>query len=277
MDIEKNLQTVNELIKNADAVLVGAGAGMSIPAGIDLTNKEAFAKAYPAMLQYGFTYGYQLLGYPYPDDKLRWGYLSNSLMDSARLGEDETYQNLKKLLEDKEHFILTTNVDRLFYKNGFDADKIYTPQGDSFLFQCKLPCTDETWDALPLLEEMEKHIDKKTQFLTDDKYVPRCPHCGGAVYMNVRSGNFYLHKNYDKQREKMNQWLETYSEKNLVLLEIGVGFNTPGVIRMPFDDWSRNENITLIRINPDEFDVPKDGVSLPLGAYEAFKKLTEEK
>jgi len=268
------IRQLNELIQDADAILVGAGAGMSIPAGIDLDDREAFCKAYPAMVKYGFEYGYQLLGYPYSDDKLRWGYLSASLMNSARLGIDPSYQNLKRLLENKNHFVMTTNVDRLFYKNGFDAEKIYTPQGDSFLFQCKTPCSDEVWDALPLLEEMEQNIDASTQMLTDDSYVPKCPNCGGDVYMNVRSGAFYISKPYESQLDKLNQWLTSVGGKKLLLLEIGVGFNTPGVIRAPFEHlFSQIRNCTLVRINPKDAQGPEGTVSVQHGIEQVLSDL----
>lgn len=268
------LDQLQQLIQESDAILVGAGAGMSIPAGIDLDDHEAFKKAYPAMAQYGFEYGYQLLGYPYEDDKLRWGYLSASLMNSARLGVDDCYQNLKQILAGKDHFVMTTNVDRLFYKNGFDGNKIYTPQGDSFLFQCKTPCSQEVWDALPLLEEMERQIDPKTQKLTDDKYVPTCPHCGGEVYMNVRSGPFYISKHYAPQLEKLNQWLTDVGDKKLLLLEIGVGFNTPGVIRVPFEHLAAKiSNCTLVRINPKDAQGPLGTVSIQQGIEDTLTRL----
>ena len=274
MIVDTQLNQLRGLIDESDAILVGAGAGMSIPAGIDLDDREAFKKNYPAMTQYGFEYGYQLLGYPYQDDKLRWGYLSASLMDSARLGRDETYQNLKTVLADKNHFIMTTNVDRLFYKNGFDGDKIYTPQGDSFLFQCKTPCSQDVWDALPLLKEMEQHIDPETQMLTDDKYVPTCPHCGGEVYMNVRSGPFYISKHYEPQHERLNQWLTDIAGKKLLLLEIGVGFNTPGVIRAPFEHLAKQiPNCTLVRINPKDAHGPEGTLSVQQGIKETLSSL----
>lgn len=278
MAIEKELlEQVRTLINESDAILVGAGAGMSIPAGIDLDDREAFAKAYPAMRKYGFEYGYQLLGYPYPDDRLRWGYLSASLMDSARLGVDPVYQDLKTILAGKEHFVMTTNVDRLFYKNGFDSDKIYTPQGDSFLLQCKTPCSDHVWDALPLLEEMERHIDPETQYLTDASYVPTCPNCGGEVYMNVRSGPFYISKHYEPQLEAMNQWLTSVAEKRLLLLEIGVGFNTPGVIRAPFENLAtRVPNCTLVRINPKDAEGPQGTISVRHGIEETLSALVSK-
>ena len=276
MNEEQTITPLRQLIQDSDAILVGSGAGMSIPAGIDLDDRQAFQKAYPAMTQYGFEYGYQLLGYPYTDDKLRWGYLSASLMDSARLGIDETYQALKQLLTEKDYFVLTTNVDRLFYKNGFDSDRIYTPQGDSFLFQCKTPRSQDVWDALPQLQEMERHIDPATQKLTDDKYVPTCPHCGGAVYMNVRSGPFYINEHYESQREKLNQWLTAVGEKKLLLLEIGVGFNTPGVIRAPFEHLAeKNDNYVLARINPKDAQGPKGTLSISQGIRETLARLAE--
>jgi len=272
-------ETVNEvrtLLQQADAVLVGAGAGMSIPAGIDLNDRAAFANAYPAMLQYGFEYGYQLLGYPYPDERLRWGFLSASLMNSARLGIDPSYQYLKRLLSEKEHFVVTTNVDRLFHKNGFDTERLYTPQGDSFLLQCKQPCSDAVWDALPLLADMEQQIDPATQYLRSEDAVPTCPRCGGPVYMNVRSGPFYIDKHYEAQRTAMNKWLQHHANHRLVLLEIGVGFNTPGVIRKPFEQLALSvPHITLIRINPLEALGPPGTVSVSAGVKETLHALIQ--
>ncbi|MCH4889231.1 NAD-dependent protein deacetylase of SIR2 family [Acidaminobacter sp. JC074] len=269
-----NLKEIKDIIKSSDKILVGAGAGMSIPAGIDLMDEKAFAENYPAMVKYGFSFAYQLMGYPYEDDRLRWGYLSASLNDMNKLGIDETYQNLLKLLKDKDYFILTTNVDRLFYKNGFDKDKIYTPQGDSFLFQCKEPCHDEVWDARPLIEEMVKHVDPATQYLTREDLLPKCPVCGGDVYMNVRSGSFYIDDHYQEQRDRLNKWLNDNIDKHIVLLEIGVGFNTPGVIRYPFEELLKQlPNVSLIRINPSHSRVPENAYSLEMNIEEALDKL----
>ncbi|MCT4613739.1 MAG: hypothetical protein N4A49_02560 [Marinifilaceae bacterium] len=264
-DIERAMQ----ILEDADAVLIGAGAGMSVPAGIDLMDTKSFAKAYPAMLQYGFTFGYQLMGYPYHDDRLRWGYLSASLKNMFSLGIDPSYQKLLNLVKDKEYFVMTTNVDRLFHKNNFDLNKIYTPQGDSSKFQCKLPCTNEVWDALPLVDKMVENIDPETQFLTDESLIPKCPNCGGEIYMNVRSGAFYIDDPYEQEKERLNKWLQVNASKKFVFLEIGVGYNTPGVIRYPFEQmYKQLPHSNFIRINSEHPQVPEGGIGLKTGIVE---------
>lgn len=260
-----NLERAIEAISSADAILVGAGAGMSVPAGIDLMDTKSFAKNFPAMLQYGFTYGYQLMGYPYHDDRLKWGYLSASLNKMLSIGKDDTYQKLLRLVKDKEYFVVTTNIDRLFHKNDFPEELIYTPQGDTSKFQCKLPCSDDVWDAQDLIDEMIKHIDPKTQYLTREDLIPRCPNCGGEVYMNVRSGAFFIDDPYEQGRINLNNWLNENSQKKLLFLEIGVGYNTPGVIRYPFENmYKQLQHADFIRINSDYSDVPKGGIGLQM-------------
>ncbi|TKG97022.1 NAD-dependent protein deacetylase of SIR2 family [Puteibacter caeruleilacunae] len=259
------LERAKQAIASADAILIGAGAGMSVPAGIDLMDTKSFAKNYPAMLQYGFTFGYQLMGYPYHDDRLKWGYLSASLHNMFQLGKDDTYQKLFKLVKDKEYFVVTTNIDRLFHKNDFSEERVYTPQGDTSLFQCKLPCSDEVWDAKVLVEEMVKHIDPETQFLTREDLIPRCPNCGGEVYMNVRSGGFFIDDPYLQGQVNLNNWLKDNGHKKLVFLEIGVGYNTPGVIRFPFERmYAQLQHADFIRINMDDSNVPLGGIGLQM-------------
>jgi NAD-dependent SIR2 family protein deacetylase len=271
-----NVNKAIEALKNADAILVGAGAGMSIPAGIDLMDREAFAKNYPAMVKYGFSFAYQLMGYPYEDDALRWGFLSASIKDMLSIGIDESYQKLLNIVLKKDYFILTSNVDRLFHKNNFNMEKIYTPQGDTSLFQCKTPCTNEVWDGVELIEEMVKHIDPETQRLTREDLIPRCPNCGGEIYMNVRSGSFYIEDRYEEERLRLNKWLQENINKKVVLLEIGVGYNTPGVIRYPFENlFSQIENCDLIRINPSHAEVPNGGISLKLDVVTALDELSK--
>ena len=266
-----NLEKAKQAISSADAILIGAGAGMSVPAGIDLMDTESFARNYPAMLEYGFTFGYQLMGYPYHDDRLRWGYLSSSLNNMLKLGKDKTYQNLLQLVKNKDYFVITTNIDRLFHKNDFSEDKIYTPQGDTFYFQCKLPCTDEVWDAREQIREMAANVDPETQFLTNEDLIPRCPNCGGEVYMNVRSGGFFIDDPYQQGAKNLNNWLKENSQKKLLFLEIGVGYNTPGVIRYPFENmYSQLPHANFIRINSDHSDVPKGGIGLKMDIDKAL-------
>lgn len=271
-----NFEKIKYIIDSADAVLIGAGAGMSIPAGIDLTDEKSFAKNFPAMVKYGFKNGYQLVGYPYKDDALRWGFLSASINNMMSIGMDETYQKLLKLVTHKNYFIITSNVDRLFHKNNFNEDRIYTPQGDTFLFQCKRPCSKKVWDGTEQIKEMVKHINPQTQYLTNEELIPRCPRCGGAVYMNVRSGNFYIEKHYEKDRDRLNKWINENSNKKLVILEIGVGYNTPGVIRYPFEKlYSKLDNVDFIRINPSDSRVPKGAIGLKMDIKSALDKLLE--
>jgi NAD-dependent SIR2 family protein deacetylase len=266
-----------DILDRADAVLIGAGAGMSAAAGLDYTDEKAFAERFPGMLQYGARYQYQLMGYPFPDEALKWGYLSVSLDHVYQAQPTPVYQQLRRLIGDRDYFVMTSNVDRYFHKNGFDQDRIFTPQGDYELFQCFNRCHENVWDGKPLVAKMLPSLNRETQTIEDLSALPTCPRCGGPVFMNVRGGDFFIEHPYEAQQERFVQWVEQVGSRRLAVLDIGTGFNTPGVIRLPMERIAAYyPKADLLRINRDYPQVPDGGISLAGGADEVLNAISEQ-
>ncbi len=271
-----NIRRAAEAIQSAEAIFIGAGAGLSAAAGLDYNDDVSFAERYPAMLQYGFRNQYQLMGYKFKDPALKWGYLAATLKNVYDGQPTSVYENLRHLIASRDYFVMTSNVDRYFYKNKFDADKIYTPQGDYEYLQCMTPCHLNVWDAKPIVAQLIPSIDPKTQIVQDPALLPVCPNCGEAVYMNVRGGSWFIDQPYTDQAEKLNAWLSNIRGKKLVGLEIGAGYNTPGVIRGPMEAIGTTwENTQFIRINLDHATGPGRTLSIKSPANVALEKLAQ--
>lgn len=269
-----NLDQAARLLQDADAILIGAGAGLSAAAGLDYSDNAVFARRYPAMVRYGFRNQYQLIGYPFPDEALKWGYLSVGLDHVYRQGPTLVYKALHDLVAGSEHFVMTSNVDRYFHKAGFEEDRVFTPQGDYALAQCLGPCHQAVWDLRPAVAAMVGAVDPQSQLVTDRELLPVCPQCGGPVFMNVRGGHWFVEAPYHTQAKRLGHWLEQHRDVRLVVLEIGAGFSTPGVIRRPMEAVAEHHpNAQLIRINRDHSDGPAGSVSIPLDAGEALTRL----
>lgn len=264
-------------LKEADCVLIGAGAGMSAAAGLDYLDEISFAERFPGMLQYGITYQYQLMGYPFPSEALKWGYFSVALDYVYNAGKKTVYQDLKSLIGDKDYFVITSNVDRYFHKNGFEESRIYTPQGDYENFQCLGPCKQEVWDGTGQIKSMLPTINRETQMVEDETLLPTCPSCGGPIFMNVRGGGWFVETPYLEKQQTFYKWLKATLDKRLAIIEIGSGFNTPGVIRLPLESLSlQHPRARLIRINRDYPQSPEGAISIAAPADLALKAIVKQ-
>lgn len=247
-----------EWIAEADRVLIGAGAGLSAAAGFDYTDRARFADLFPALHTAGFRARYELIGYPLPP-RHQWGFWAVHATD-IRLGSGPSpvYQDLRALVGDREHFVMSSNVDALFTRNGFANDRVYTPQGDYALYQCLTPCTRAAWDARPILARALAEYNPDTGE-TSQAAVPTCPSCGGPVSLNVYAGAWYINDHFQPQLYGLNRWLQDTitARESVAVIEIGAGFNTPGVVRWPMERVTETlPTAHLIRINRDHSDVP---------------------
>ncbi len=258
--MNQKIDIFSRLLDQAECILVGAGSGLSIDAGIDYCDPASFIEKYPAMVQYGFTTNAELMGLDpsfYPG--LFWGYYlthGNYMRFADPLRP--VYRHLLDLvLPKKDCFIITTNVDALFIRNGFAEDRIYTPQGDYGLFQCKKPCSDQTWPSKPVIKELLPLVDPLTGKLPE-QFVPSCPNCGGPVFYNVREGAWFVDAPYKKQSRAYIYWVKKNLTRQMLLIDIGTGFHTPVWIRWPFEKITlENPKNHLVRINTKDPDVPE--------------------
>ena len=244
------LDNAKKAIDEEDFVLIGAGAGLSTAAGIDYTG-ERFEKYFKDFIEeYNFTDMYSSGFYPFESLEEKWAYWARHVFANRYdVGKTEVYQKLLKLVENKDYFVITTNVEHQFWINGFEDERIFATQGDYGLLQCEKACHDKLY---PNRDQVYEWLDKTENFRIPPQLVPKCPVCGGEMDLNLRKDNYFVE---DEKWHEMNKNYSNFlnrADGNIVLLEIGVGYNTPGIIRYPFEQMAyNNKDITLIRLNKD--------------------------
>lgn len=257
---EDQIDRAAKNIRNTDCVIIRAGAGASTAAGIQYGGKrftDNFAEFIKKYGEHYMTDMYAAGFYPYPSEEAKWGYWSkHALMNRFDPPALPLYTELYDIVKNKEYFVLTTNVDHQFYKAGFDEKRIFATQGDYGKIQCQKACHPKTYDAKDLFRKMDK---ARRDCLIPSELVPKCPVCGGNMAMNLRCDNYFVEDEaWHEAADRYAGFLEQNKDKKVVLLELGVGFNTPIIIRFPFEKMVReNSSYSLIRMNMDEAVVPE--------------------
>lgn len=249
--LEKNIDKAKELIKTADYILIGAGAGLSTSAGLEYSGRRFEENFGDFIKKYHFTDMYTASFYDFDTEEEKWAYWAKHIqINDTGIGPTKLYKDVLELVKDKNYFIITTNVDDQFYKAGFDKEKVFAVQGSYKYIQCRNACHNKLYDATDLVKEM---VEKTKDCKIPTELVPECPVCGDRMEVNVRiDANFVQDDNWYKLDNKYGEFLDNTKDKNVVLLELGVGFNTPGIIRFLFEQMTyQNENWKLIRINKD--------------------------
>ena len=251
----KNLQTA---LSEADTVVIGAGAGLSTSAGFVYTG-ERFEKYFSDFAaKYGIKDMYSGGFYPFPTMEEFWAYWSRYIyINRYQDAPKPVYEDLLKLVQDKDYFVITTNVDHCFQKSGFDKKRLFYTQGDYGLFQCSEPCCQETFENEAMIREMVK---RQEDMKVPTELLPVCPHCGKPLTMNLRSDDIFLEdEGWHRAAERYENFLRTHAGQKILFLELGVGYNTPVIIKYPF--WqmtAKNPNATYVCINLGEADAPSE-------------------
>ena len=240
-----------QAIKQADYIIIGAGSGLSTAAGL-LYSGEKFEKDFKEFIEkYHFDNLYSASFYEFKTQEEKWAFFAK-MIKLNRYNEKplKLYQELYEIVKNKEYFVLSTNVDGQFYNSGFDKDKVFEMQGDYSYLQCENACHNKLYNNRDLVEQW---LQNTKDCKIPSKLVMKCPVCGGNMDMNLRKdANFVQDSNWYKASKRYEDFLDKIKNKNVVLLEIGVGFNTPGIIRFPFEQMTANNvKTTLIRINKD--------------------------
>ena len=258
---EERIHQATRLIHEADAILIGAGAGLSTAAGLQYGGKrfkENFGEFIQKYGAYYMTDMYSAGFYPYPSEEAKWGYWSkHALMNRFEISALPLYKQLYDIVRQKNYFVITTNVDHQFYKAGFSEKNIFATQGDYGKIQCWKGCHPKTYEAERLFRKMDA---ESRDCLIPAELVPKCPICGGRMAMNLRCDNYFVEDEaWHKAADRYVEFLSQYKGKTVVLWELGVGFNTPVIIRWPFEKMVReNKSYSLIRFNMHEAAVPED-------------------
>lgn len=253
----EQIERLKAALQDCDAVVIGAGAGLSTAAGFTYTG-ERFEKYFSDFAQkYGIQDMYSGGFYPFPTQEEFWAYWSRYIfINRYQDAPKPVYEDLLKLIQDKDYFVITTNVDHCFQKAGFDKKRLFYTQGDYGLFQCSEPCCQETFDNETVIREMFK---RQKDMKIPTELLPFCPRCGKPLTMNLRSDNKFVEdEGWHRAAERYENFLHTREGGKILFLELGVGYNTPVIIKYPF--WqmtARNPNATYICINQGQAVCPQ--------------------
>ena len=253
----EQLERLQTALQDCDSVVIGAGSGLSTAAGFTYTG-ERFEQHFSDFAQkYGIQDMYSGGFYPFPTQEEHWAYWSryiyiNRYMDAPKL----VYETLLKLVADKDYFVITTNVDHCFQKAGFDKKRLFYTQGDYGLFQCSEPCCQETFENEAMIREM---VTRQENMKVPTELLPVCPHCGKPLTMNLRSDDKFVEdEGWHRAAERYENFLCTREGQKILFLELGVGYNTPVIIKYPF--WqmtAKNPNAIYACINQGQAVCPR--------------------
>ena len=249
---------LKEILRGAKNILIGAGAGLSTAAGYTYDG-ERFQKNFADFeAAYGFHDMYSGGFYPYATPEEFWAFWSRNIYcNRYDLPPNPTYRKLLELVREKNYFVLTTNVDHALQLNGFDKTRLFYTQGDYGLFQCSTPCHNKTYDNEQIVREM---VAAQKNLRVPSELIPRCPKCGEMMTLNLRSDDKFVEDSgWHAAAYRYEKFLKTYAADEILYLELGVGGNTPGIIKYPF--WrltAQNPRARYVCINFGEAFVPNE-------------------
>ena len=256
-DHSAEIDRLKNEIETADAIVIGAGSGLSTAAGFTYSG-ERFEKYFSDFIEkYQFRDMYSGGFYPFESLEEHWAYWSRCIYINHYMDVDNgTYKGLFKLVKDKDYFVLTTNVDHQFQKAGFDKHRLFYTQGDYGLFQCSQPCCQETYDNEACIQDMLK-TQKNMRIPTE--LIPHCPKCGKPMTMNLRADDTFVQdKGWYRAAERYEEFLRRHKNLHILFLELGVGYNTPAIIKYSF--WqmtAKNSKAVYACVNFGEAFCPK--------------------
>ncbi|MDD2647712.1 MAG: Sir2 silent information regulator family NAD-dependent deacetylase [Eubacteriales bacterium] len=243
-------------IEGADAVLIGAGAGLSTSAGMTYGG-ERFKRYFSDFEEkYGFHDMYSGGFYPFPSKEEYWAYWSRQiLINRYEDAPKPVYSELLELMRDKNYFVLTTNVDHQFQRAGFDKKRLFYTQGDYGLFQCPDGCHNKTYDNESAIREMAA---RQKDMRIPTELIPKCPLCQKPMITNLRTDSGFVEDaGWRDAAARYESFLAANANRRILLLELGVGYNTPVIIKYPF--WKMtlaNRNALYACVNYGEAECP---------------------
>ena len=257
-EFSEQINKIKDALKNAEAIVIGAGAGLSTAAGLTYNGERFFRYFADFYAKYGITDMYSDGFYPFKTLEEYWAWWSRHILCNRYTEPPKpVYRELYDIVKDKNYFVITTNVDHCFQRAGFDKSRLFYTQGDYGLFQCAVPCHDKTYDNEQLVREM---VAEQKDMKIPTKLIPRCPVCGKPMTVNLRCDDKFVEddgwrtacRNYEK-------FIQDNKGKRVLFLELGVGNNTPVIIKYPF--WKmtyQNKNATYACINLDYAYCPEE-------------------
>ena len=254
----EQMERLKAALQDCDAVVIGAGSGLSTAAGFTYTG-ERFEKYFSDFAaKYGIQDMYSGGFFPFATPEEHWAYWSRYIfINRYQDAPKPVYDDLLKLVQDKDYFVITTNVDHCFQKAGFDKKRLFYTQGDYGLFQCSEPCCQETFDNEAVIQEM---VERQKDMKIPSELLPVCPHCGKPLTMNLRSDDTFVEdEGWYRAAERYENFLRTREGQKILFLELGVGYNTPVIIKYPF--WqmtAKNTNAIYACVNQGQAVCPQE-------------------
>ena len=275
----KKIKKLREILDSAECVVIGAGAGLSASAGFSYSG-ERFKKYFSDFeTKYHFHDMYSGGFADFGSLEENWTYWSRYIYINRYMRAPiPVYEKLLELVSGKDYFVITTNVDHCFQKAGFDKKRLFYTQGDYGLFQCCIPCHKKTYDNEETVKKMlvsqgfgfEKNANGRNGDLffpenllkmeIPSELVPHCPLCGKPMSMNLRCDETFVEDDaWNEAARRYQDFIEKHKNARTLFLELGVGGNTPGIIKYPF--WNfvyKNKNAFYAAINMDDAEVPME-------------------
>lgn len=257
--MDEKAKKLAELIEEAETIVIGAGSGLSTSAGLVFTG-ERFRKHFSEWeKRYGFHDMYSGWFHPYGTSEERWAYWAKyAVINRYGISGLPLYKSLLNIVKDKDYFVLTTNTDHQFVLSGFDKQRLFYTQGDFDLLQCSVPCHEKTYES----EDRFKNMVAKTEDLRIPKeLVPRCPVCGEEMTCNMRiDDRFVEDTGWHEACERYQEFIRSHSSGKVLYLELGVGFNSPGVVKYPFWRMVGDNPEAMYAVIAKEDAVCSDGI-----------------
>lgn len=273
---EGAIAALRKALKEAQAVVIGAGAGLSISAGFSMSGPRFYEHFQDFADAYGFQDMYSGGFYPFDTLEEYWAYWSRYIeLNRYSPARYPVYERLLELVQGKDYFVITTNVDHQFQRAGFDHHRLFYMQGDYGLWQCSVPCHQKTYDNEAIVHEM---VRSQTNLRIPSRLIPRCPRCGKPMSMNLRiDATFVEDPGWHAAARRYGDFLRQHAHKKTLFLELGVGLNTPGIIKYPF--WRTAyqwPDTTYACINLYEACAPKEIEAKSICIHEDIGRVLKE-
>ena len=272
---EERIEEFKNALESAEAVVIGAGAGFSDAAGIKYVGKRFTDNFQDFIKKYNMEDLYTSSFYPFKTQEERWAYWAKHVsLNRFETPATNLYTDLFDLVRDKNYFIITTNVEHQFWKANFPNEKIFATQGDYGYIQCAKGCHNKLYDNDSLVANM---ISATKDCKIPSSLVPKCPVCGGEMDINVRKDRYFVQgEDWDIAYNNYEKFIENNENKKIVFIELGVGYNTPGIIRYPFEQMTnKNDKAVLIRLNKDYPQGPIENKSKTISFTEDMMEVIE--
>lgn len=258
MNCSEAVSKLKKALAEAEAVVVGAGAGLSASAGFTYFGERFQENFRDFMEKYGISDMYSGGFYPFRTPEEYWAWWSRQICCNRYTDPPgSVYRDLLELVRDREYFVLTTNVDHQFQRAGFDKKRLFYTQGDYGLWQCGRPCHQETYDNE---ETVRRMAAEQRDMKVPTELIPRCPRCGGPMTMNLRSDDTFVQdEGWYRAASRYEDFLRRHRQGKVLYLELGVGGNTPGIIKYPFWRYTRqNPDAVYACVNLGEAAAPEE-------------------